>query len=242
MWFKVDDSFPQHPKVLAIPRRDRAATIGLWALAGIWCSQQLTDGYLAEHMVEELAGTRKQADLLVKVNLWEPAEGGYQIHDYLDYNPSADEVRADQARKHEAKVKAGRAGGVASGAARRKHMRSSDEAEPKQDRSETKPRPDPTRPGSSSTSIEGGSLVSRGSASAPPLFPDHCEQHANDPKPGNCGGCADARKANAVQAERLPDYRMRVIKPLCGECDERWIETPDGLAKCPRCYPQEVAS
>lgn len=143
-WFKVDDSFPQHPKVLAIPRRHRAAAVGLWTLGGTWCAAQLTDGYLGAHMVEELASTQRHADLLVEVGLWEVADGGYQIHDYLDYNPSADEVRADQARKHEAKAKAGRAGGIASGIARRKHEGSRVEAESKQNGSETKPRPDPT--------------------------------------------------------------------------------------------------
>lgn len=148
-WFRVDDSFPQHPKVLAIPRRDRVAAIGLWTLAGTWCAAQLTDGHLGGHMVAELAASQKHADLLVRVGLWETVEGGYQVHDYLDYNPSAEEVRADQARKHEAKARAGRAGGIASGVARRKHSRSSDEAETKQTGSETKPRPDPSPTASS---------------------------------------------------------------------------------------------
>lgn len=224
MWFKVDDSFPQHPKVLAIPRRDRAATIGLWALAGIWCSQQLTDGYLAEHMVEELAGTKKQAELLVKVKLWQLAEGGYQIHDYLDYNPSADEVRAEQARRHEAKVKAGRAGGVASGAARRKHTRSSNEADAKQNRSETKPRPDPTRP--DETSVEGGSHVSSATDPTPPLYSDRCSRHGNVAEPGPCGPCADVRKAAKVRplyAVASPMRRCLVhdtsFESVCNGCE-----------------------
>src|SRR5690606_5177208 len=102
---------------------------------------------------------QKAADLLVKVGLWEPAEGGFQIHDYLDYNPSADDVRAEQARISESRAKAGRMGGIASGIARRKHSRSKGEAKPKQEGSnedepaadpleasgsKTKPRPDPT--------------------------------------------------------------------------------------------------
>jgi hypothetical protein len=157
-WFRVDDSFPQHPKVLAIPRRDRAAAVGLWTLAGTWCAAQLTDGRLGTHMVEELAGTKRSAELLVTVGLWETTDDGYQIHDYLDYNPTAEEVRADQAAKHEAKVKAGRLGGIASGVARRKHSGSRDEAEAKQDAStgeangkqnEAPTRPDPSLTASS---------------------------------------------------------------------------------------------
>lgn len=157
-WFRVDDSFPQHPKVLSIPRKDRTAAIGLWTIAGTWCAAQLTDGALGAHMVEELAGTKRAADLLVSVGLWEKTDDGYQIHDYLDYNPSAEEVRADQAAKHEAKAKAGRLGGIASGVARRKHGRSKDEAGAKQndstDETNGKQNEAPTRPDPTSSSNE----------------------------------------------------------------------------------------
>lgn len=233
-WFKVDDGLAFHAKVVQAGN----PAMGLWVRAGSWSAQQLTDGFIPEQIALTL-GTKGQAAALVAVDLWEVVDGGYQIHDYLDYNPTADEVRADQARKHEAKVKAGRAGGVASGIARRKHTRSSDEAEAKQNGSKTKPRPVPTRPNPLTTSVEGGSHASSGPASAPPRFPDHCRKHADDPTPGNCGNCKDQREANKARAEALPDYRLRVVPPLCGECDERWIDTPTGLAKCPNCYPQE---
>jgi hypothetical protein len=89
---------------------------------------------------------------------------------------------------------------------------------------------------------EGGSHVSKGSAFAPPRFPDHCPDHAHVEVPPKCGGCQKQKQANKARAEALPDYRMRVIKPLCGECDERWVETASGLAKCPRCYPTEMSA
>jgi hypothetical protein len=231
-WFKVDDGLAFHAKVVQAGN----AAMGLWVRAGSWSAQQLTDGFIPEQIALTLGG-KGQVTALVAAGLWVVVEGGYQIHDYLSYNPTADEVRADQARKHEAKVRAGRAGGVASGVARRKHTRSSDEAEAKQNGSETKPRPVPTRP---TTSDGGGSHVSRGSASAPPRFPDHCDEHADVAVPPKCGGCQKQKAANRADAERLPDYRLRVVPPLCGECDERWIETPDGLAKCPNCYPTEA--
>jgi hypothetical protein len=98
-------------------------------------------------------------------------------------------------------------------------------------------RPDPSSPdGEEGSSSRGGSHVSS-ETPKPPLYPDHCAAHAFVAVPGKCGDCADARKANKAAAETLPDYRLRIVPPLCGECDERWIETPDGLAKCPRCYP-----
>jgi hypothetical protein len=95
--------------------------------------------------------------------------------------------------------------------------------------------------GNSAAKSGGASHVSSGPGSTPPRFPDHCTTHADVAVPGKCGDCADARKARAAEPA-LPDYRLRVVPPLCGECDERWIETPDGWAKCPRCYPQEVSA
>jgi hypothetical protein len=104
-WFKVDDSFPSHPKVLAIPRRDRAAAVGLWTLAGAWCAKNLTDGHLGEHMIDELASSKKYADRLVEAGLWERTEGGYLFHDWSSpWQPTRAEVEAK--RKEEADRKA----------------------------------------------------------------------------------------------------------------------------------------
>lgn len=127
-WFKVDDSFWGHPKVLAIPRKERMAAVGLWTLAGAYCAQQLTDGRFAEYMLEEFGASKKSAGWLVEVGLWETTEGGYSFHDWLHHNPAADDVRAEQASKQEARARAGRLGGIASGVARRKQPRSSHEA------------------------------------------------------------------------------------------------------------------
>lgn len=101
----------------------------------------------------------------------------------------------------------------------------------------------PTSRGGGEVSLEMSSGVEGGPSSGgttPPLFPDHCDEHANVAVPGKCGLCKDQREANRAKAQKFPDYRLRVVPPLCGECDERWIETPDGLAKCPRCYPTEA--
>ncbi|MDP5182153.1 hypothetical protein QOZ88_05850 [Blastococcus sp. BMG 814] len=102
-WFKVDDSFPQHPKVLRIPRVKRIACVGLWGLAGPWCARNLTDGYLDENMVEELGGSKKQADELVRVGLWERVDGGFQFHDWSDWQPTR--ARVEERRDAEARRK-----------------------------------------------------------------------------------------------------------------------------------------
>ena len=77
------------------------------------------------------------------------------------------------------------------------------------------------------------------SATPPASFPDHCRKHANVAEPGPCGGCADARKANAAKPRLSlvsPATPARV--PHCGKCDEtRHLTTPVGVIRCPDCHP-----
>src|SRR5215471_13935686 len=53
--------------------------------------------------------------LLCEIGLWHQVPHGYELHDYLDYNPSKDDVLAERAKKQAA----GRAGGKRSVDARR---------------------------------------------------------------------------------------------------------------------------
>ena len=96
-WFTVDDRFHSNAKtaiVLAAGERGRAA-IGLWAIAGAWCMEQLTDGFLPEPRVRMFGWQKKHAELLVEAGLWHEVKGGYLFHEWLDRNPSkADVLRA----------------------------------------------------------------------------------------------------------------------------------------------------
>src|SRR3972149_6647508 len=52
--------------------------------------------------------------LMLQTGMWVEVPGGYTIHDYTDYQPSREQVEAER----NAKVAAGRAGGIATAAAR----------------------------------------------------------------------------------------------------------------------------
>jgi hypothetical protein len=89
-------------------------------------------------------------------------------------------------------------------------------------------------------SLEMRQGVERGATSRephePPLFPDRCSKHGNTYEPGNCGGCADVRKAKLRLASIGPHNPARV--PHCGECDEaRLLHTRFGTIPCPNCNP-----
>ena len=106
-WAKFDDKFPRHPKVR--PRTDAAFRLHV---AGIcYCAEHTTDGWIAADEADVLvagwskAKTRKAIDELIGAGLWEVVSGpegqGYEVHDFLDYNPSREQVQAvrDGAKK-----------------------------------------------------------------------------------------------------------------------------------------------
>lgn len=90
-WFRVDDNMAFHHKVIAAGN----AAVGLWARAGAACSQQLTDGFVPDHLADTL-GTRAQAKRLVEVGLWSRVEGGYRFHEWDQRQPKKVEVEAER--------------------------------------------------------------------------------------------------------------------------------------------------
>lgn len=95
-WFRLDDSFDTHPKILAAGNE----AIGLYVRCGTYAARHLTDGFI-RHDVAMLYGTKTLADTLVHAGLWHRARGGWTIHDYLDYNPSREAVENDRKAKAE---------------------------------------------------------------------------------------------------------------------------------------------
>lgn len=79
--------FEQHEKVQACS----LDAIGLFSLGLSYATRELTDGFIPAGWPEETreeAGGRA-AQQLVDRGLWEPVEGGYRVHDFTDYNPTA---------------------------------------------------------------------------------------------------------------------------------------------------------
>lgn len=94
-WVKLDDDFPEHPKV----DRLSDAAFRLHVAAMCHCSRLLTDGYVGQERVSRLVPRFRPAQVveLTDAGLWEPADCGWQIHDYLLYQPTAEKVKAERA-------------------------------------------------------------------------------------------------------------------------------------------------
>ncbi len=93
-WFKVDDSFYDHPKVFDAPD----CAVALWVRAGSWASRNLTDGFVPTGMPRRLCDDPDTAAKdLVKRGLWDEVEGGYRFHDWSVQQPSRVKVLGERA-------------------------------------------------------------------------------------------------------------------------------------------------
>lgn len=103
-WFKVDDALAMHMKAFAAGNK----ALGLWVRAGSWSMQQLSDGFIPVGVVPALGGDSKDAASLVGAGLWHEVEGGYQFHDWDEYQPTREQVEAERekARERMARVRA----------------------------------------------------------------------------------------------------------------------------------------
>jgi hypothetical protein len=99
-WVRLDDRFPSHRKVALLS--DRAFRLHVSAIC--WCAENLTNGHIADRelpLIARLRNVKATAKQLEDAGLWDRSDGGWFIHDYLDYNPSRDQVLAERKKNAE---------------------------------------------------------------------------------------------------------------------------------------------
>lgn len=117
-WLKIDDKLTTHPKWLGLTLEAKS----LWFHASVWCAAHNNDGIIpAESLALHAFAASVPANkvdactkLLVDVKLWKRRTkrdgAGFEICDWLDYQPSkqqvkdrtaADEVKAERKRLHD---------------------------------------------------------------------------------------------------------------------------------------------
>ena len=89
VWFKVDDGFWSHPKVLPLS----ADAVALWVRAGAYCAHQLTNGLVSPQALRMLAD-RDAAVELANAGLWDVVPEGFMFHDWAKYQPTREQVEA----------------------------------------------------------------------------------------------------------------------------------------------------
>ena len=101
-WVRFDDQFPIHRKVEGLS--DAAFRLHISAI--FWCARNLTDGFVPVEDLESAVPRRmrrpgKFVAELVARKLWVEVDDGWQIHDYLDFQPSREKVERERKAKAE---------------------------------------------------------------------------------------------------------------------------------------------
>jgi hypothetical protein len=85
-WVRIHDGALTHPKIVGLS--DKAFRLWVWGLS--YSQQHLTNGYIP---LVAIPGRLKRAtEDLTRGQLWDAAEAGFRVHDYLDWNDSRELV------------------------------------------------------------------------------------------------------------------------------------------------------
>jgi len=119
-WVRVDDQYPDHPKIALVG----PLGLALHMAAACYAARYLTDGFVPRAQIRKLInldGIFRESNgvsngvsnavsngvshavsheevtaELVAAGLFDVVDGGFRVHDYLDYNPNAQQVKAER--------------------------------------------------------------------------------------------------------------------------------------------------
>ena len=105
-WFRVDDGFPEHPKIEELEARPVVymAAMTVWLVMGTDCARRLTDGTVTQRRLQKAVGFLGKhaavgAAALVDIGLWTVVENRWQYHDWHKYQPTRKSVEASRESK-----------------------------------------------------------------------------------------------------------------------------------------------
>ncbi|GGN39636.1 hypothetical protein FHR83_006677 [Actinoplanes campanulatus] len=159
-WFKVDDGLHSHRKAV----RAGIPAMGLWVMAGSWCADNLSDGFIPDYMAARLDTNYEQnAECLVSAGLWVVAgkdgDSGWQFHQWVDQQPTAESVleKRAEAKERMQRVRASRKANKEANAMMNEPANTSDGSPPvraNNERTSAEVRSAPTRPDPTTSSNE----------------------------------------------------------------------------------------
>lgn len=99
-WVRLDTAFPRNPKILALVELKAFRAVTCYVAGLAYSGEHGLDGFIPRSALPFLHAGQREARQLEDVGLWQWTEGGWDVHDWHDYQPTAQEAqdRRDRAR------------------------------------------------------------------------------------------------------------------------------------------------
>lgn len=98
-WVRLDTQFPHNPKVLALAEDRNWRAVAAYTCALAYCGAHGTDGFIPAGALPFIHATRREAQQLVTVGLWQPdGAGGWKIPDWSEYQPTSKQAEERSSR------------------------------------------------------------------------------------------------------------------------------------------------
>jgi hypothetical protein len=96
-WVKLEDDFSENPKIARLSD----SGLALWVTGLAYCNRNLTDGFIPNQVgLGQLRYCEGNAVPSIReletVGLWDAVPGGWEVHDFHDYQPTREAVLAER--------------------------------------------------------------------------------------------------------------------------------------------------
>lgn len=105
-WVRLDANFATNHKVLALmgtKAGEHALLVYVFSLG--YCGSHGHDGFIPRAALGTFHGNARDAALLCDVGMWDEIAGGWNVHDWDEYQPTSEEVKARSQRARAAAEK-----------------------------------------------------------------------------------------------------------------------------------------
>jgi hypothetical protein len=109
-WSRLDANFATNHKTLTLlDMRGGQHALLVYVFSHGYSVGHGTGGFIPKAALGTFHGSSKDAALLVDVGFWDELPGGWDVHDWADYQPTSEETEQRSARaKHAAEVRWGK--------------------------------------------------------------------------------------------------------------------------------------
>ena len=229
-WGRLDDDFHSHPKTVEAGNE----AVGAFARLISWCRKYKTNGFAPENVVRQFCGADKVTATLVRVGFLDAAEGGYRLHDFLHWNPSAEETEAYQSNARAQRVAAGKR----SAEVRKERAalrRETNESAPKLERHRSEPSNDTQTPAERQSNEPLNELLT---AAINGQLNESLNEHATQVLLGSSSNSRAREWADSQARVELLDRNVMLIANELLDSDELRVVGADPYTLAAECFAQ----